>query len=560
MSRLFRIIAVCALGILLAVSVASADAAEPQPMHVIVTSTSGQSVFINKGRLDGVTAGMDVWFFPEGGAPIVGVINIISAGSARAELPTGVEVPSVGTLGEIRSPLNPPEEAVEEPARQEKPKPDVPEHPPWQTDLSGVSPDDPLLAPVHRQVPSERPVKVAGRIYFNSNYTHDAGSGRDSTFVSSRLGTSFTVRNLFHDGGQLRFDGEAALRQNEFSNGRTDSEQDWRLERFSYAWGGEDFSPYRVEVGRFYSIYLPELGLIDGVEGTLQLDDGWSLGAGAGMIPRNNRDRDWDGDVGAHIFVNYESEKPGLGSAVLGYQKTWHQGEADRDQVLGRVNWRPNDKWWVFSSFRVDLYGSGDEIKSDGAELTEFWAQVRFTPTKMIGGSAGYSRFRWPEVERDEYRLLPVDVIENGQVDRASLSAWVKPVKDLRITASLDLWQDDTNEGSRGDLTANWSGFGNDWPSLRATVFYVDGNFNSGDGFRLEARQQIGGLNANLGYELFRFDGASAVGGQSSHVRNLVRGGAGWYIGKWYANVTGDYYFGEEDDVYTLGMYLSYRF
>ena len=56
------------------------------------------------------------------------------------------------------------------------------------------------------------------------------------------------------------------------------------------------------------------------------------------------------------------------------------------------------------------------------------------------------------------------------------------------------------------------------------------------------------------------YDGATAVSGKSTHVRNLVRGGLSWYLGKWYVDVTGDYYFGEEDDVYTIGLYLSHRF
>ncbi|MCA9292909.1 MAG: hypothetical protein KDA20_03755 [Phycisphaerales bacterium] len=557
---------VCMLSMVLAVTQAFADDAsadtEHQPLRVVVTSTSGQSVFIDKGRLDGVHAGMDLWLFPDGSDPIVTVINIVSASSARADLPVGVEVPLIGTPGEIRVPLAPPPEESPEPADAEQPAqtPVVPEHPPWETDLSDISPDEPLLAPVHRQKPAERAIKVAGRIYFNSHYTHDAGSGRDSSFMTGRLGTTLTVRNLLHDGGRLRFDAEAAAHRNEISGRGSETERDWRLERLSYAWGGEDFASYRAEVGRFYSIYLPELGLLDGAEAALQFDKGWTIGTGLAIIPRNNRDRDWDGDVGAHVFVNYETEKPGLGSATLGYQKTWHQGKEDRDLVLGRMNWRPSDKWWLFGSFRADIYTSDDEIKGSGVELTEFWAQVRYTPTRNIGGSVGYSRFRWPELERSDYRLLPVEIIENGQVDRGSFSAWAKLNKILRVTANYDLWQDDTNSGSSGDLTADWSALGEDLPALRAAVFFVDGNFNSGTGLRAELRHQINDINGYFGYEIFNYDGATAVSGKSTHVRNLVRGGLSWYLGKWYVDVTGDYYFGEEDDVYTIGLYLSHRF
>ena len=535
---------------------------DPAPLQVVVTSVSGQSVFIDKGRLDGVTAGMDLVLHPSDGSTIHAVITIVSAGSSRADLPSGVEVPSIGTTGEVMLPTSaapPPDEPAPDGAVG-APEATVPEHPPWKTDLSGVSPDEPLLAPVSRQKPEDRPTKLSGRAYINSRLTHDGGSGRDATFTTVRMGASFTVRNLLRDGGRFRFDGETAVHHDMFTGRDSETEVNWRLERLSYAFGGEDYAPYRIEFGRFYSIYLPELGLIDGAEAALQLTHGFTIGAGAGMIPLNNRDRDWDGDFGAHVFVNYESEKPGFASATLGYQKTWHDWEADRDQVVGRVNLRPNDQLWLLGSFRADIYDSGDEIKGPGVELTELWTQVRYTPVKYFGASAGYSRFRWPELERGDYRLLPVEIIENGRVDRMSLSAWMKPIEDLRFTASFDYWEDETNDGTSGDLTVDWSGFGPDYPSLRATGFFVDGNFNSGSGFRFEARQQYKSMSAYLGYEFFQYDGVATLGGDDSHVRNLVRGGVGWYLGKWYLDFSGDYYFGEEDDVYTLGLYISYRF
>ena len=54
------------------------------------------------------------------------------------------------------------------------------------------------------------------------------------------------------------------------------------LDRLSYRMGGEQYSPYRLEIGRFTSFYLPEVGTVDGAEGALVLEDGLSIGGAVG--------------------------------------------------------------------------------------------------------------------------------------------------------------------------------------------------------------------------------------------------------------------------------------
>jgi len=99
-----------------------------------------------------------------------------------------------------------------------------------------------------------------------------------------------------------------------------------RIDRLSYMLGGKEFSAYRFEGGRFYSIYLPEIGLIDGAEGVWHLPHGFRLGAGVGSYPRPFPSNDFAEDIGFHVFANYQSEQEHHLSALVAYQKTWHNG------------------------------------------------------------------------------------------------------------------------------------------------------------------------------------------------------------------------------------------
>ncbi len=534
---------------------------EPVILQVTVTSTSGTSVFIDKGSSQGVVAGLSVRLSPPEGAPVTAVVRFVSTNRARADLPPGIDVPPIGTRGEIEvpaaprrqpGPLDTPDKAT--------PDKQAPAHPPWTRDMSQDGKDAPLLAPTQGQRAEDRPIQITGRVYFNSLYTHDQSAGRNDDFYTGRLGTSAEAANPFGLGGRLMFDGEVNNRSQFLTDGENSFEYDGQVEILSYAIGGQDYVPYRVEVGRFYSIYLPELGLVDGAEGSLHLENGLLIGVGGGLYPLSSEDPEWGEDYGVHLFVNYESDTPGRFSGILGYQKTWHKGEEDRDQILGRVNSRIGDKLWIYGSIRVDVYGQDDKIKGQGIELTEMWTQVRYTPDPRYGGSVSYSLFRWPELMRDQFAALPVAIITDGQVDRVNFSGWNKVSDTVRLSGKFDLWEDQNDSGTGGELRTDWNDRKTDWPSISATVFFTEGSFNAGEGFRTEGRKTIKSADVFLGYEFFSYDVETMTGGQDTLIRQLVRSGVSWASGKWYYSVTGDHYFGDTDDEYTLGTFISRRF
>ncbi len=531
-------------------------------IQVTVTSTSGTSVFLDKGESSGIRAGLIVRLSPPEGSPLRATVRIVSTNRARADLPPGLDVPPIGTRGEVEVPVK----AVTDraPIRATTPSTDtdtkVPVHPPWSGQTPDFSKDTPLLAPIAGQRAEDRPVEVNGRLYFNSLYTHDQSQGRNDDLYTGRLGTSLEVTNPFGKGGHLTFDGEVNNRSQFLTDGENTTEYDGEIELLSYTIGGQEYTLYRVEVGRFYSIYLPELGLVDGAEAVVQLDNGFRVGVGGGIYPISSDDPEHGEDYGVHFFVDYQSETPGELSGILGYQKTWHKGEEDRDQILGRVNSRIGDTLWLYGSFRADIYDQDDKIKGQGIDLTELWTQLRYTPDPKYGGSVSYSMFKWPDLKRDQFSSLPLETIRDGRVDRVNFSAWNKVNKKVRLSGRFNIWQDQDDDGTGGELRIDWNDRESDWPALSGTVFFTEGSFNSGEGIRTEARKTIRDADVFLGYEFFSYDVQSMAGGTESLVRQLVRSGVNWSKDKWYYSVTLDHYFGDTDDEYTLGTFISRRF
>ena len=65
-----------------------------------VTTTVDGSVYLNHGRDIGLQVGDRVALFPPGAGQIEVVVRSLSHTSARAELPPGLALPPVGTVGE----------------------------------------------------------------------------------------------------------------------------------------------------------------------------------------------------------------------------------------------------------------------------------------------------------------------------------------------------------------------------------------------------------------------------------------------------------------------------
>jgi hypothetical protein len=91
-------------------------------------------------------------------------------------------------------------------------------------------------------------------------------------------------------------------------------------------------------------------------------------------------------------------------------------------------------------------------------------------------------------------------------------------------------------------------------------VFYTQGSFTKGMGFRTEIRPRRGDIQLFIGYEFFRYTTVGSVESTDWLIRHTIRAGLSFPIGNWYVNLTADHYFGNNENSYNLGTYVEYRF
>jgi hypothetical protein len=527
-------------------------------VSVVVTSVSGRDVFLDRGRGAGIGPDMRVRFFPPGAAAVEGIVRDVSSNNARVEMLPGNSPPQVGTVGEVQVPDTSTAPATDNAATSSPTT--IPAHAPWTRQEGARTADMPLLAPAFSKPPSERAPTYHGRVYTQFQLADDRGDGRDNQYYLGRVGTALTVTNPFHQGGELRLDTEFDRRGADLTDSGDGSEDDYILDQLSYAIGTEEYSPYRLEMGRFYSYYLPEIGTIDGVEGALRFQNGLSLGGAVGAYPVAFPDREEGDDYGFHVFADYHPDGVKAPQFTLGYQKTWHKGSADRDLLIARASVWPTPNLWLYASAQIDIYTNSDTLKSSGPHLTTGWFQARYTPDDVKGAAVSVSRYTYADVKRDEYEFVPPALIQDGQVDRVEVSVWHNLTKDLRPTLRGSYFSDQTDDGFGGELDLDWTNALHSPVNLYGAVYYNEGTYTKDMGFRTEARMARGNFDFFVGYEFDRYTQRGMIANIDYLTRQAVRGGVGYQFGKWYYTLSLDHYFGDSENSYVLGTYLEYRF
>lgn len=544
----------CAASIVIVGSMASAAQALTT-VDALVVSVSGQSVYINIGKSSKIAVGSRVVFVLKSGERVEATIVDATTSSARAQLLPDSLVPEVNDRAEV--------EVVEETPAPAQPatdttKPKPPEHPPWTAQVGNRAADTPLLAPAFGMSPKERPTTFHGRIFSMARATEDLQN--DSTYSYLRAGAWLEITNPFHDGGRILFEGDTDYRNSDTFGGGSSSEN-LRIKRFSYAWGLDQHAGVRGEVGRYYSQYLPEIGLIDGGEVAWRFEDGWSFGGGAGLYPTTSNDLLVTDDYGFHAFADYQSEgKESWFQGTTGLQQTWHKGQVDRTLLIGRLNMRPNRDLSVFGTMLVDLYGSEDVVKSQMADITLLVLQSSYTFNPKTGVNASITRTTWPELKRSEYASLPPELLLNGYINRVSGSVWQKVTNDLRLTGRGHYWVDQDHTGWGGEASADWFAGGENNSSYYGSMYYEDSAFTSGFGGRFQARRQIGQVQGFVGYDFFAYSTNTLFGSGGNFVRHTIRADASWSTGRWSWDIEGDYNFGDSERTLGLSVYAQYRF
>lgn len=556
-------------------------------VEVRVTSVTGASYYLDKGRAAGIDVGDRVTFFPSGGTTVEGTIRSASKNSTRVELDAASTALAVGDRGEAEVPeerfVKPAPPPVANPSSPtsdtNSSKPAVtpqdptplpptnsastpaPVHPPWTHPPENWNDTTPLLAPAFGIPPEERATRYHGRFYAQGSGTWDnQGDTRRYTLFST--GVDATIDNPFNDGGSFRIDTQVFSRTADAdATDFHDSQSTVRVNRLVYEVGGTVDRPTRWLFGRFLQREFPEFGVLDGVEWDQRLSGGSVVGASAGAMPEPTADMKSFDDLQGALFYRHAFDDKRRNTIGIGYQNTWHKGTQDRSLFVGDADLRPADSISIHSTAWVDHYDSSDTIKDAGFELTEFQVSTSWRATATSGLALSVSHRRIPELLRSEFQSTSSDLVKNGKLDRIALNGWANATDKIRIDGRVDHWRDQDDDGSTGEIGAAVRNVFADENEFRAAVFYADGSFSSGPGFRIQYSQGFGRVYGNLGYEFSDYEQKDFTGAQKKLGQHTVFGSLDLPLfTSWDLSLLGEDHFGDEQDSYTLGFLLQTRF
>jgi hypothetical protein len=548
-----------------------APAQELVRIEAKVLSVSGTSVYLDRGREAGVLPDDPVLLHPPGALAVDATVRDVARSTSRAELAPGSAGVAAGCRAEILVPaarLEKPETVPTSPPApspdpaESAPAPAAPPHPAWTHPPETWNQEHPLLAPAYAasRDPNALPSHFDGRLFWQMNSTWNSGN-QDARYLFGSLGADLRLENPFGRSGAFVFRGDVLTRSSSFTGVADETETDLAVRRFSYHEGGTEDAPTRWEVGRFLQHEFPELGVVDGVDWSRRTEGGSRFGASIGAMPEPFPSMKTGDDLQASVYYRWAPQKSETVLLGAAYQNTWHEGDQDRNLFLGTFEWNPKRSFTFRSTAWVDYYGGEDTIKSDGFELTELRALAAWRFDRRGGISLNAAHRRIPELLRREFASLTPEQVKDDRLDRAGVGAWTALGEKARLRVQVDGWQDQDDDGLRGEVGITRQDLLWNRGEIGLAVFTVDGSFSSGEGLRLSASKGFDHGYGSLGYEIARYDQKGFLGAQSTLEHQSLYGNMDFDLGKgWNLSLLGNQQFGDQLDAYTLGFLLQVRF
>lgn len=523
-----------------------------QRLAVTVTAANGPILTINRGQSSGLRKGDTVVFRRAGRLPLTAVVRRVDERESRLELEDfrADVLVTVGLRGEA---LVPSGRAVADGST-----PGTPDHPPWEEPVGPWAEGKPLLAPASSPSAKERNSDFYGRVFTRYQTTDD--SLVDRRYERWWTGVDFDWGNPLGNGGALRFKGDTSLRNDGSTNG-DGQESISRIQRMSYSVGNSYDAPQRLEIGRFLPSLFPQFGLVDGAEYVQRLDSGDQIGTTLGFLPDYTDNLRATSDLSTAVFYRWVESPEELLSMSVGLQKTWYDGQADRDLLACNLQWSVNPSTTVRASALADYYDSSAVLKSTGLELTEFHCSVDQRFGNSAGASIYGSYFNWPELLKNSFPTPPPQTISDQQVSRGGVSGWARVSKGVNVYGRFDGWSDNLNSGTFADLRVDMRDLLYDQSELSVGVYDTQGSFSDGLGARIRHTHWIGATTIRLAYETVRFDQSGFLGTQSQLLQHILRLGVDSRLAR-DLDLSGEVAqrFGDEQDSLTMGLRLTWRF
>lgn len=474
------------------VAVGQGDVFEHIALRVSSVRPNGELV-VDRGRRDQLQVGDRIVLMPRIGPVLHGAVTGVEERTALVELVDRTAVVVIGVKGEVLVPR-----ARLQPAGQDPSAPNNPNNPtgPTQSADDGWRPGMPLLGSTRPPRAEERASSLSGRAFVAVDLVRTLDSFSQSFL---RAGGDVEVDNLRGDGGALRFSGEFDLLTETSGNDGADL----RVYELSYTHGGTRFDPLRWQAGRFLQHDMPEFGILDGGEVGYRLENGDRVGGSFGYLPLLDEDMDSLGDLQLAGWYVGAADFSARFSWAVGFQKTWHHLENDRDLVVGRVRYFQPEGWSLAASMWVDYYGGGDGAKGQTLGLTRANA---FATRRWVGSGGlefAFDHEEYPLTLRREIpQIIQPQALLDAHQDRLTAHAFWNSSQKTMWRLRGTVWSDEDRNG--GSIECGWTAEDLLQAGARTglTAFDVQGLTSSLVGVRVDHGGNFGFGRGDVLYEL----------------------------------------------------------
>lgn len=468
---------VCVFFAATAVVVAQEGEFEQLQLRVSSLRPNGACV-VDRGKRDLVEVGDRVVLEPRNGPPLQGTVVEVGDRTAVVELADRSAVATVGTRGHLLVPKSrqaqvPPPPQVPVPLPQEP----APQSPPGEEEWK---PGMPLLGTTRPPRPDERPLSYSGRLYTTASLVHTLDTWTNSYL---RSGADVQVDNVDGAGGTVRLHGDFDWLTETTEQTGTDI----RLYDFSYERGGTRFDAWRWQVGRFQHRDMPEFGLLDGIEVGYRKESGDRFGASFGYLPELDEDLESFADLQIAAWYVWNQDVAERVTFAIGYQKSWHRLDVDRDLVVAKMRYLPLEGWDTWGSVWIDFYNDSDNLKNETLEITRANFFVNRRWEKEGGLELMYDHEEYPETLRRELpQTIQVNTLIAAHVDRVSLLGYVHASDETRWFTRLTGWIDEEREGGAAEIGIEYAGATKERTRTAFALFDVQGLTSTMLGGRIE--------------------------------------------------------------------------
>jgi hypothetical protein len=305
---------------------------------------------------------------------------------------------------------------------------------------------------------------------------------------------------------------------------------------------------------------MPEFGVLDGVEWSGRRHGGDRYGASFGWMPEPDEDFDSFSDVQIAAFYEWVADTTEQLAAAVGYQKTWHEGNSDRDLIVVRFHHLPKGGWQVHGTVWVDLYTGGEAIKS-GAEITQAVVSAFRRWTAGHGVGVTYTRQRFPEILRSEFTPVAATELADNHYDRVSIDGWLQDGRKRRWRGHVSGFTDEQGNGGAAEAGLELHDLFLPHGRGELTLFGTLARFENTVGARVTF-----GRYARAGYweALYEVANHHKLGFPSDRddlLQHRVRGGAGLILEDgWDFSAHAELVFFDGEASWSIGLYVQKRF